>query len=207
MMHDLSTLDRRRVVQGIAALLGVAALPAEALAAPERKTARFMSPTRYALLTAVADTMLPKTDSVGAIDAQVPARFDGLMAKWASADTRTAIDGALSRIDGAAMAAKAKGFVALTPAERAAVLMPHDGAALKSVPNRPGAPKRSVFSQTPSVADQGYFTLKDLILLLYYYSEAAATSELTYEHVPGKFEPSIKLTATSRPYLGAGGYF
>jgi gluconate 2-dehydrogenase gamma chain len=182
-MHDLSNMDRRRLVQGIAALLGVAAIPAGALAAPKRKAARFMPPARYALLTAVADTILPKTDR------------------------RVAIDAALSRIDAAAMAQKGKGFVALTPAERAEVLAPHDAAALKSAPRPANQPRASVFSQTPSVVDQGYYKAKDLIILLYYYSEPAATSELVYEHVPGKFEPSIKLTATSRPYLGAGGYF
>jgi hypothetical protein len=206
-MHDLSNMDRRRLVQGIAALLGVAAIPAGALAAPKRRAARFLLPPRYALLTAVADTILPKTDSVGALDAAVPARLDSLLRNWASADSRMAVDGALSRIDAAAMAAKGKGFAALTSAERAAVLVPYDAAALKSVPKRPGAPKASVFSQVPSVVDQGYFKLKDLVLLLYYYSEPAATSELIYEHVPGAFEPSIKLTATSRPYLGAGGFF
>ena len=46
--------------------------------------------------------------------------------------------------------------------------------------------------------------LKELTIQLYYFSEVASTTELIYEHVPGKFEPSIKLTPQSRPYLGTG---
>jgi hypothetical protein len=206
-MHDLSTWDRRHLMQGIAALLGVAALPAEAFAVPKRKATRFLPPARYALLTAVADTILPKTDSVGALDAQVPARFDALLRSWAAAETRIAIDGALGRIDAAATAQKGKGFVALSPADRAAVLTPHDAAALKSVPPPPNAPTPTFFVRPVYVADRGYHKLKDLILLLYYFSEQAASSELIYEHVPGKWEPSIKLNSASRPYLGAGGLF
>jgi hypothetical protein len=40
------------------------------------------------------------------------------------------------------------------------------------------------------------------VIALYYYSETAATSELIYEHVPGNYEPSLKVTAQTRPYLG-----
>ncbi len=207
MMHDLSTLDRRMLVQGIAALLGVAALPGEALAVPKKGRAHFLPPARYALMSAVADTIVPKTDSVGALDAAVPARLDALLSKWASVETRTLIEGALPRIDAAAMVAKGKGFVALSPADRAAVLTPHDAAALKSVPPPPNAPTPTFFVRPVYVADRGYYKLKDLILLLYYFSEQAASSELIYEHVPGKWEPSIKLNSASRPYLGAGSLF
>jgi hypothetical protein len=205
MMHDLLSLDRRTMAQGIAALLGVALLPTDAFATPKRGEARFLPPARYALLNAVADTILPKTDSVGALDAAVPARLDAMLQTWASEETRAQIDGALTRIDAAARAARGRGFAALTPVERAAVLGPHDEAALEKVPPPPDAPKGIFSLQQAYVADPGYYRLKDLIVLLYYFSEPAATSELVYEHVPGQFEPSIKLTPASRPYLGSGG--
>ena len=32
----------------------------------------------------------------------------------------------------------------------------------------------------------------------------AASRELIYEHVPGQWQPSIRLTAQSRPHLGTG---
>jgi gluconate 2-dehydrogenase gamma chain len=198
-------IDRRGLVASIAALIGAASLPAEAFAARARRGARrFFTPAQFALLGAVADTIMPASDTPGALAANVPARIDGLMLNWASEKTRTDVVGALGRIDAAARAQRLKGFAALSPDERLALLRTHDIAALKSVPPPPNAPKSSPFAPLVSVADQGYYRIKDLVITLYYYSEAASTTELMYEHVPGKFEPSIKLTPQSRPQLGTG---
>jgi len=84
------------------------------------------------------------------------------------------------------------------------LLSAHDAAALKSAPPPPGAAKANFFSQAVYVADQGWLTLKDLTINLYYYSEVGSANELEYIHVPGKWQPSIKLTPQSRPYLGVG---
>lgn len=203
-MSDFLTMDRRAVLAQVAALIGAASLPTDALAAPRRQPRRFLAAPQYALLGAVADTIVPASDTPGALAAQVPERIDALLANWASPGTRTGLAGALARIDAAAMAQKRKGFVALSSAEREAVLRPHDAAALKKVPPPPGAPKANFFVQAVFVADQDYLRLKDLVLQLYYFSEVAASRELIYEHVPGKFEPSVKLTPQSRPYLGTG---
>lgn len=206
MPEDLN-LDRRAILGNIALLIGASSLPASALAAPQKQPAaiQFLARSQFALLTAVADTILPKTDSVGALDALVPIRLDALLKNWASVDTRTQITGALDRIDAAARAQMGKPFVTLTGAERETVLKPYDSAALKPVPALPNAPKPlNPFMQQTFVVDQGYLTLKALVIDLFYYSGPAAEKELIYEHVPGEYEPSITLTATSRPYLGTG---
>ncbi len=196
-------IDRRALIQRVGLLLGATALPASAFAAPA-KAKPFPTSPRFKLLEAVSDTIIPTTDTAGALAAGVPARLDGMLTNWASPATRTAIVEALDRIDVAARTAKGKSFAALSAAERDEVLRPHDAAALVKVPPPPGAPKSHPFAPANYVADQGYLKIKDLVLALYYFSEIATTTELIYEHVPGKFEPSIKLTADSRPYLGIG---
>ncbi len=203
-MDDLTNMDRRMLMQRMALLLGATALPAEAFAAPAARARRFLPPASFKLLSAVVDTILPTTDTPGALAAGVPAKLDGMLANWASADTRAKVTGALSRIDAAAVSGKKKSFALLGGAERAALLRPYDAAALKEVPPPASAPKVNFFTQIKYVADPGYLKLKDLVINLYYYSEIGATKELIYEHVPGKFEPSVKLTAQSRPYLGLG---
>ena len=50
------------------------------------------------------------------------------------------------------------------------------------------------------MGDAGYAKLKRLVFALYYLSEAGATQELRYEHVPGGWEPSIPVTAETRAY-------
>lgn len=203
-MSELLNVNRRTMLAQLAVLIGASALPAEALAAPRRRARRFLAAPQFALLGAVADTILPATDTPGALAAQVPARLDALLLGWASADTRSKVSDSLTRIDAAARTSKGKGFAALTPSERAEVLRPHDAAALKPAPPPADAPPGNIFMQKTYVADQGYLTIKELVIHLYYFSEVAATTELIYEHAPGKFEPSIKLTPQSRPQLGTG---
>ncbi|MFM5932057.1 MAG: gluconate 2-dehydrogenase subunit 3 family protein [Novosphingobium sp.] len=203
-MTDAFSFDRRGALASIAALIGASALPADALAAPKKGAKKFLSPAQFAVLSSVADTILPASDSPGAITAKVPARIDSLLANWASAKTRTEIAGALSRVDAEAKAKTKKGFAALPPAQRDAVLRAYDVAALKKAPPPPDAPPTNFFVQPNYVVDPGYLKLKELVVDLYYFSPEANGKELTYEHVPGKFEPSIKLTPASRPYLGTG---
>jgi Gluconate 2-dehydrogenase subunit 3 len=203
-MSEFLNPDRRSMLAQLAALIGATALPAEALAAPRRRARRFLAVPQYALLSAVADTILPLTDTPGSLAAQVPARLDGLLLNWASAATRTSIVAALGRIDALARAQKQKGFAALSAADRAAVLRPHDVAALKKVPPPPGAAPANFFVSPNYVADPGYLKIKELVLQLYYFSPVGVANELLYDHVPGKFQPSIKLTPTSRPELGTG---
>ncbi len=198
-------MDRRAMMAQVALLLGATAMPAEAFAAPKGKGAkRFLAPAQFALLTAVADTIIPTTDTPGAAAIGIPAKLDGMLGKWASAAKRDSVVAALGRIDASAMSAKKKAFAALTVAERDAVLRPHDEASLKRVSPPAGAPRATGFVRDPFVADQGYFALKQLVIGLYYNSEMAMTKELIYEHVPGTWQPSIKADAKTRPWASVG---
>lgn len=201
-MAHFPHFDRRAMLAGLATLLGVAALPAEALSAPVRK-ARFLPRAQFALLAAVADTILPTTDTPGALAAKVDVRLDAMLRDWASQATREEIGSALARIDAAARTAKVRTFAALSPQDRAEVLRDHDKAALKAAPPADGS-KPKMFDLLAVPSDPGYKRLKELVIALYYYSPIGSANELLYEHVPGPFEPSIKLTPASRPYLGLG---
>jgi gluconate 2-dehydrogenase gamma chain len=205
-MFDVNQIDRRAMLQQVALLLGFSAIPAEAFAASKKSGARkkFLTSAQFAVLNAVADTIIPVTDTPGAVGAGVPEKLDGMLSSWASAATRTIVTDGLGRIDTAAKTATGKGFAALTPAERATVLKPHDAAALKPVTPPPGAPKGSPFAPAVYVADNGYYKIKSLIIALYYASEIAMTQELIYEHVPGAWQPSIKTTSSTRPWASVG---
>lgn len=206
-MSELLKIERRQLLQHALLLVGATAagtLSPEALARAAAAPARYLSKPRFALLGAVADTIVPATDTPGALAAHVPERLDALLRGWAAPATRTEIEGALDRIDAAAKAQKGKAFAALSAADREAVLRPHDAAALKSAPPPPGSPKPHPFANMSFMVDQGYYRIKDLVLALYYYSAEATATELAYVHNPGTYRPSIKLTAASRPELGTG---
>jgi gluconate 2-dehydrogenase gamma chain len=206
-MTGFDAFDRRDLMRHALLLVGATvALPfgAEALAkaVAKPKAKRFLSPAMFAVLGAVADTIVPKTDTVGALDVDVPAKVDAMFTNWASGTRRAEMSQALVKIDQAAMAQTQKGFVALDAAQRKTLLSAYDIEALK-----PGkAPPKSVgnpFMAGVAYSDPGYAKLKELIVVLYYISEPALTQELTYEHSPGAWQPSIPVTAATRPSGGA----
>lgn len=210
-MLDGMNLHRRSLMAHIGLLLGGAAIPAEAFAAPKKKAKgkaapkKFFSPSQMALVTALADTFVPATDTPGAVATKAPQLLDSLMVNWASPATKALILSALPGVEKMALEADKKPFAALTPARRKELLIPYDKAALKPVPRKEKLVGLAAMIAGPAYADPGYGKLKDLIISLYYTSEVAMTQEIIYEHVPGPFVPSLKITPETRPFAGVGG--
>jgi gluconate 2-dehydrogenase gamma chain len=208
-MDDLNFVDRRALLQRIALLIGATAIPMEAFAANSKKSGkRFLTPAQFALLVAVADTIIPATDTPGAVAAGVPRLFDKLLSRWASASRRIQLTKALAEIDVLAMTAEKKGFAALAPERRKALLVAHDTAALQpGIASKEKLNALQAMVAGPPIANPGFIKLKELVINLYYNSEIAMTQELVYEHVPGKWVPSLKVTPDTRPFAGLGGPF
>ncbi|MCE7795996.1 gluconate 2-dehydrogenase subunit 3 family protein [Sphingobium sufflavum] len=208
-MSELLHLDRRSLLSQALLLVGATAtagLSGSALAKVAAGPKRFLDAPNFTVLSAVADTIVPRTKTAGAVDAGVPATFDALLLNWASPATRTLLKGALLDIDQQARTQQGKGFAALSPEARLAFLTPYDAAASKVVPVT-GATKNalSALMSGPPTANPSYSKLKQLLVTLYYLSEPALTQELSYEHAPGEWKPSIPVTPDTRP--AAGGAF
>ncbi len=177
-----ASVDRRGFIRSTLLAIGVAgtALPGwEALMAADGRKTPFIGKARFAVLDAVAETIMPRTETPGARDALVPTRFDRLMKSWASPGTRTAFLKVLDEMDSAARQHNPGGIAALAPAQQLEAVSTYDRAKMR---------------------DPAYAKFKSLIFALYYLSEAGATQELRYEHVPGAWEPSIPVTAETRGY-------
>ena len=182
MPFGLADLDRRSIIRSAVLAIGAAgaSFPGwSAVEAAVRGKVRFYAPAQFAVLDAVAETIMPRTDTPGARDALVPARFDALMLHWASARTKADFGRVLDEIEVAARQNDPAGIVKLPPAQQLEVVAAYDRA---------------------KMADPAYKRFKGLILSLYYISEPGATQELRYEHVPGSWEPSIAVTAETRGY-------
>lgn len=211
-------MDRRELLGRAFALIGASVLPSGAWAAAGEQPRYELEPARFELLSAFADTIIPATDTPGALAAKVPERFDALLAAWATPERKAEIVGALDAIDVLAKARFQRGFAGLAPKERDSVLGPHDLAALK-----PGAPPATVVDPQvgrakqepvqptgyaekgrPRYADPAYARLKEFVVVLFYLSETALTHDLAYQHDPGAWEPSIPVTPATRPWGGIG---
>lgn len=199
MMQGLG-VDRRTLLARALLLAGVSAtgaalealtggLPALAADGPQP-----LSTVQAATLAAYADTLIPQTETAGALAADVPAQFAALLQNWAAPETRAALGDVLDRV-----AALDGGFAALEPAHRKAALQAFDAAALAPAPG----PRANPFGPPPAT-DPQYQRLKELVLTLYYLSQPALTQELAYTHVPGRWEPSVPVTPATRPQGGPG---
>jgi gluconate 2-dehydrogenase gamma chain len=204
-MDEMMNLNRRAMLQSLGLLLGAASVPTEAATRVAMKGKGVLDTPRLKLLSAIADTIIPATDTPGAIGVQVPKLLSGLMRDWASEATRAELIKAIDDIG--ALAPKGK-FATLGLAQRTALLTPYDKAAVQ-----PGPPRKvklkglAAMMAGPPLANPSYVRLKDLIINLYYSSEIAMTKEIVYEHIPGKFVPSLPITPGTRPYAGLGGPF
>lgn len=143
---------------------------------------RFFDDAEFALLDEVCEIIMPQTDTPGARGAGVPGAFDALMRNWASAEHQQQFRALLKAFDAAAVAKAGQLLLQLSPPQRIEVIAAYDA---------------EHHQQTP------YSTFRDLVLKLYYLSEVGATQELRYEHVPGAWEPSIKITPGTRAWASS----
>lgn len=204
-MDEILAMDRRALLQRAMLLVGATSL-ASCKFMPGSGAAATLGADQMKLLEAFADTLIPQTDTPGAVGAGVPKTVAAMYSDWASDATREALSGALDRIGGAARKQTGKSFTELGSAERQSFLSAHDKASLKNVPPPANAPKGNPFAPVVSVVDNGYHKLKELVAVTYYLSQVGLTKELEYQHVPGGWTPSIKVTKDTRPAMAFGAF-
>ena len=173
---ELPALDRRSLIRNAILLVGgsLAAAPGSGLAQAVPRAKRFFAPAQFAVLSEVTDIIIPRTDTPGAKDAGVPRAFDGLMRNWASAKHQAQFKALVEEIGGL-------GLMKLPKAQRVELVRKFD------------ADKLAAWDPT-------YVRFKDLVLTLYYLSEAGATKELRYELIPGKWEPWTEIAPDQRAW-------
>lgn len=175
---------RRAALLQLSSLLGLAALgiDAEALAAAAAKPAapalELLNANELGLTGALAELIIPRTDTPGALDVGAHRTIDHLLSVCALPPAQAAFRAGLARIDAVSQAKEGKRFTALKPARQEALLRALDAGA------------------APFTADDGRFfrQLKGYVAFAYYTSEAGATQELAYLPVPGGFKGDIKVT-------------
>jgi gluconate 2-dehydrogenase gamma chain len=205
LIESMANMDRRGLMARVLLLVGASVTASacqtmDAIAPVAAGTPGRLTVAQMATLTAAADAIIPETDTPGAVAAGVPERFEGLLVNWASPQTRTSLETVLARIDG--LSGDGRSFAALTPEDRHRLLSAHDAAAMQ-----PSDRTETVFISARAVpTDAAYGRFKDLIVSLYFMSQAALTQELVYQHVPGRWEPSTPVTATTRPWADVSNF-
>src|SRR5437764_8676374 len=135
-------MQRRDVLRAFGAATALALLPHEAVAAWARvatgvRPVDGLSDAQLALVGAIADTIIPRTDTPGATDVGVPAFVNVLVAENYTDVDRTAFITGLDAIEAQAKASGGATFAELAPAARAALIETIEAATdRRAEPNR-----------------------------------------------------------------------
>ena len=173
---------RREVLQGlIVSIGGATALTAcgglaNVLSTRPGSAARFYTSEEYALVTRISDLIIPRTETPGAVDANVPGYMDGLMTDWANNETKNAHRSALRQIKVELDRRASGNFLEASGSEAEQSLVSFDAAA---------------FEQDGDAS--GYKRVKGYVSQSYFATEDGATEELKWVAFPGRWDPSVEI--------------
>lgn len=198
-------MNRREVLQRAALALGYtisAPLAAAVLNGCKAKpditfVPKFFTEEQARLVSALADTILPRTNTPGAIDAGVPGFIDDMIGNVYDANQQKNFTDGLAALASEAKSQIGGDFVDATPEEQ-----------LEFVKNK----NSQVLSGADASQSEGWWAagggkskpffleLKELTVLGFFTSEAGATKVLQYKQVPGPFKGCVPLSEVGKAW-------
>lgn len=180
-MTNPFTTDRRAAIKSMLAISAVGALAAcraggETGSKPLSKSPK-LTVAELALLSSLAQTIIPKTETAGAVEAGVPDVLQGLFTDWGDDNYRNYWRAGLSNLELYFLKSAGQKFAAMPALQQANALSKYDAKAYSE-----------------AGFDDFYKDMKSTIARAYYMSEAGATEELEYEPVPGEWRGCVPLS-------------
>lgn len=176
-------IGRREAIRRAALLAGVVVAPewlmaVDQAAGPAAQGPRLTS-VHAAIAGAIADRILPRTDTPGAADVGVPAFIDRLYGEFMTPAERQMLTDGLTAVDAAATSAHGSGFSTLTADRQDALLR--------------------TIARAEEGRDQGFFRLiRSVTVLGYFTSERVGRTVLHYDPVPGRHDGCIPIDQVGR---------
>jgi gluconate 2-dehydrogenase gamma chain len=172
----MSFLDRRGLLTGASALLGVElvtplakALAAEAMPGFAASRTAF-TPEQRALVAAISERIIPTTDTPGAIAAGVPAFIEMMLADWYEPTDRNEFMTGLGVVEGYSRIQFAKPFAGIAPEEQDLML------------------NYAMTGRIPALSGNFFEHCRQLVIMGYYTSEIGCKQERVYLPVPGRYD-------------------
>ena len=192
MSHESEMLERREILRRAAWILGGAISAPAALAILQGCSAKdtpvgadwkpaFFKGDEAKVLTAIADIIIPKTDTSGALDAGVPAFIDSVMAAVYAADAQARFRAGCAEF--AAVKSDGKTFLEQERAAQTATV------------------KRALTDAVAADAQPRPFILmaRELTLLGFYTSKPGITENMDYQAVPTAYHGCVPLSQMKKP--------
>jgi len=193
-------MNRREALQRTALTLGyaisapfAAAVLNGCKAKPELAfTPKFLSKEQAELVSAIAEAILPRTDTPGAIDAGVPGFIDDMLGTvYSPEQQRDFITGLQAFSD------EAGDFISASPEDQLAYVKKKNSEALSGG----GSGQSEGWWAAGSGQSKPFFLqLKELTVLGFFTSEPGATQVLQYTMVPGPFKGCVPLKEVGKAW-------
>ncbi|TXF90633.1 gluconate 2-dehydrogenase subunit 3 family protein [Neolewinella aurantiaca] len=174
----------------LASVLLTGCKPDAEMMAPDYKPG-FFSEAEYEYITKFADTMLPKTDTPGAVEVGVPQMIDKVVGEVYSKEdaekNRKGLQALMSKMD----ADNPGGFGKLDADKALIYLQDQDlhykTGKVKTTMSGEDVPQEKMVEEAEATAKSAYFNLKSAIIGMYFQTEEVATTMLAYDPVPGEY--------------------
>jgi hypothetical protein len=177
-----SGMNRREAIRRAALLAGLT-VSSEWLALAEQTGTRasksYFTRDQRALAGAIAERIIPRTDTPGAADVGVPAFIDRLYGEFMTEPERRLLIGGLAEVEKTAKSTEGAAFARLAADRQDAVLLAIAGAE--------EGREQSFFRLIRSATVLGYFT-----------SEEVGRKVLNYDPVPGRYDGCIPIEEVGR---------
>ena len=177
-------MKRRDLLRAAGAATALAVIPRSAEAAWARVLAGYQTPNgltaaQRALITGIADTILPRTDTPGASDVGVPDWVNLIVAEYYADDVRAPFIAGLDAIDAQVRTSRGKTFAELDTGAQQAVV-----AALDAPVDRRTLEARA-YSRLKSLVIHGYFTSEQV-------QRDVLHSQMFYERFQGAADHTVR---------------
>jgi hypothetical protein len=188
-------MNRRELLQRVAMLMG-GAISAPAVlgilngCSPKPGASwqpLFLSKEEGAVVEAVADLIIPRTDTPGAREVGVPAFIDVILKDVYPSEDQARFVSGLKDFDSEAQRAHGKAFIELQPGQQLSFLQQQHDAAVAAEKGQDAAKDVPVSQRKRPFV----LMMKELTLLGFFTSQVGATQVLQYEAVPGEFKPCV----------------
>jgi len=199
-----NTLDRRDALRLLALNSLLPAIPAPLFAALREVHAsldtapglKAFNANQNATVIAMADLILPETDTPGATATRVNEFIDRIVAEWYSDEERASFLAGLAHVDELTAKLFAKRFVDASPEQQGQVLRELGNEMTRAAETLADA-RPGYRGEAPEPDDNFYFRFRALTLTGYFTSEAGFTKQLHEEIIPGHYDGCISAPANA----------
>src|SRR5688572_28232130 len=182
-MSDQILMTRREAIRRTALALGVAITPsllsgvmnAQTVARASVDAPTYLSSPQFATVRAIAERIIPKTDSPGATDVGVPAFIDLMYGKYLTEEEKRVFAAGLAELEKLSGEQGQRNFVQLSSVQQDALL--------------------TQMARAAQEQEKTFFHLmKELTLLGYFSAEPVGKNVLHYDPIPGRYQGCIPIS-------------